>query len=521
MLVAGLGCVHWGRKGFMPLDHPIAFDGAWRICSGQIPFRDFHLPAGLLPSVAHAVVMACVGPSWTAFVLHAAVANALFAAMGYALLRRQGLSRGRASAYAIAAACTLFPPIGVPYADPYAFFVATAAIALAVRARATAGIGAWALCALALAASAAAKPVPAAYLVPVVVVLATVCPVHRTRAAIGLGAGLVATVAIATVLEVACGMRWDWILEYGIALPRATGRERLGQLFGARSSELWLLVGWSRQPDSSWFAATIPAVWLALLACLAGRWRAHRSGSTAPVARDGPVWLAAALMAICIAFALLTHNQHAGSMPWLALAAGLADAGLGASTSRRLALGLVLVIRASVVADCMQYCSWINPHRAVNDLYFHAGVAPPAALAGLEWSVPSRYRYEPEELEALIAWARRYPGNLWLVGDTSLVYALAGKPSPAPALWLHPGLTQPAMDAPRWSVHEAELWSALARHDVRVIVLEGRESWNKVALDRYPRIAQRVRERGRRLPPIGPFARIELPAGVFEGGPAD
>ena len=49
----------FGRRGFMPLDHSIVFDGGWRLLSGQVPFRDFAAPSGLVPSAMQVPFFRC------------------------------------------------------------------------------------------------------------------------------------------------------------------------------------------------------------------------------------------------------------------------------------------------------------------------------------------------------------------------------------------------------------------------------------------------------------------------------
>ncbi len=80
LLVSVLGfalCWQIGRIGYLPLDQSIVFDGAWRVVSGQVPWRDFITPNGLSPILMQALVFQLFGVSWATYVGHAAALNAV------------------------------------------------------------------------------------------------------------------------------------------------------------------------------------------------------------------------------------------------------------------------------------------------------------------------------------------------------------------------------------------------------------------------------------------------------------
>ena len=79
LFAIGLGVnLTFGRRGFLPLDQSIVFDGGWRLVSGQIPFHDFVAPSGLVPSAIQAAFVSVLGVSWFAYCLHASIVNGLF-----------------------------------------------------------------------------------------------------------------------------------------------------------------------------------------------------------------------------------------------------------------------------------------------------------------------------------------------------------------------------------------------------------------------------------------------------------
>ena len=64
LFAIGLGVnLTFGRRGFLPLDQSIVFDGGWRLVSGQVPFHDFVAPSGLVPSAIQAAFVSVLGVS--------------------------------------------------------------------------------------------------------------------------------------------------------------------------------------------------------------------------------------------------------------------------------------------------------------------------------------------------------------------------------------------------------------------------------------------------------------------------
>jgi hypothetical protein len=84
LFVFGTGVnLYFGGRGFMPLDQSVVFDGAWRMVSGQVPFRDFAVPNGIVPSMMQVPFFRVFGVTWFAYCLHASVINGLFCVVAY------------------------------------------------------------------------------------------------------------------------------------------------------------------------------------------------------------------------------------------------------------------------------------------------------------------------------------------------------------------------------------------------------------------------------------------------------
>jgi len=73
---------------------------AWRILSGQIPFRDFNTPNGIVPMILQAAFFNIFGVDWFAYCLHAACINGAFCILVYLLLKLLEVSRSLSFFYA-------------------------------------------------------------------------------------------------------------------------------------------------------------------------------------------------------------------------------------------------------------------------------------------------------------------------------------------------------------------------------------------------------------------------------------
>ncbi len=78
-------CWWSGGRGFYPSDSSIVFDGAWRILSGQVPYRDFISPV-IVPLYLQALFFKILGVHFFALRFHAAFVNMLTSALCMVLL---------------------------------------------------------------------------------------------------------------------------------------------------------------------------------------------------------------------------------------------------------------------------------------------------------------------------------------------------------------------------------------------------------------------------------------------------
>jgi len=519
MLAAGLS-FWYGRLGFMPLDNSIVFDGAWRLYQGQIPFRDFVIPNGLVPMAMQAGVFAMAGVSWLAYVAHAAVINAAGAVVVFSTLASTGLPRSIAWLYGAVAALVLYPPVGTPYMDQHAFFfllVTVRVVALVilegdlrwvpaigpllVLAALSKQVGALAACALAI--------------LPLVILGREKLGQYLGR----LVAGGVLAVAAVFLTGVTLGIDWSMAWQFGFTLPSAVGAERWEVIRGEpllhHIRALPSIFGWDSF-SRRWtigmgvvLAATVIAT--VVMRSLDARIRLYA------LALLGAFGFVATYVIL-----RLTNNDMANGAALLPLVSGFTHATLhdllrqraSATGSPRwgAAAGLAVVSVAGVALLSANIWHSAVRTRAVNDLTFvrdHTCGAWPDALRGLEWSVPRRYGTTCAQFSALYSHLsdRRQP--FFVMGDTTVLYAALGTINPSPSVFFHRGLTFPE-DPEAQRTFEDWLLRNLDREEVRQLVVEHPATWMGVSLADFPGVAAVVASSTCARTTFGKYEVIEL-----------
>jgi hypothetical protein len=499
----------------MPLDQSIVFDGAWRLLSGQVPYRDFTTPAGLVPIALQAVFFRCLGVSWFVYCLHAAVMNGLFCVLAFRLLVRLDAGIFPAALYGFLSGVIFYPPFGVPYMDQHAFFFSLATV-VAIAEAATAPRGphrTWALAAIPwlLVMAYLCKQIPSVLVVPLVGLLAFLVDRKELRGA--LKTLFVSTVAIAALLGAAVQATDTARLREALfTRPGLEGRGRLLALLdpAALAGQAAELLRASR------LLSLAPTILGGLVLLV---WRPRESSEPRPL----PFWLrpmlALYLLAVCTAFVMVTDNQGENGIPFVFLAAGLVQAELGVRGRlggwRATAVAMA-VLAVSSAADAVFFNLRVNETRMVHELdgVERAGpreeAALPPGLEFLEWKLHPFYRFTPKDLGETVAFLRREEGEIYVFGDLTILYALTGRPSVGESLWLHPGLTLPEPGAPGFAAWEARLLDELERKQVRFIVRESRQTYNDLRLSQLPRLAAFIEAHRERRLSFGPIDVIEL-----------
>lgn len=515
----------------MPLDQSFVFDGAWRVLSGQIPFRDFTTPNGIVPIAIQVLFFKVFGITWFSYVLQAAIFNGLFCLVTYWLLRIAGGGRLLAFFYALLSALVFYPPIGTPFQEQHSFFFLLLAITLSFAAlesteqRQQAAY--WSATSVAMALAAASKQIPAALGIPLIVVLvATAAPGTIRRALTWLAAGAVGVTLAAVAVMLATGVDFHLVKLYWLDLPGHAGRGRLSRLFHRGEYTFGREVP-AAYPGSVAFGRGLWTPVLVLLGSLGGLVVVGRLGRFS----RGSTLLRIALIALGLVlidetFQILTTNERENGMAYLFCSLGLLHVLFVSSfdhTHRRgwqrrrwilAAVGVVVAIVA--LRDAWAFNVSVNETRMVNDVtdFRDRGRVDDAALPGalrfMRWDLPAAYSASPAELGEVVRTLRALDDNFLLVGDTSILYALARKPSVFPALWFDKNLTLPKPGTAESNAFEGRLIHDMRRYHVGHVVLEGRETWVGSKLADFPRLSALVTTRACGERAIAMFRLVRL-----------
>jgi hypothetical protein len=525
-MVFALG-VSWeaGRCGFMPLDQSVVFDGGWRMLSGQVPWRDFDAPSFVTPSAIQALFFGVFGVNWWSYLLHAMVANALFAGLILVFARRLGLGELVSVALALGSAVLFYPPVGTPFADQESVLFTTAALVAAWFARTDVVLSKsrvallWQLVPSLLALAFFSKQLPAA-LAPLALALIVALPSSRPRREawfrLVFGLGILATLAgAALVLFHIDPARIVYDL-FELPLAEAEARRALLPASPLRLVRHFLVQGSSQGLWTAGFvhlgSLVVAARWLYL--------RRKRALDWTPL---GLVLFGELCFHIGVVTLVLTNNQDGGGVAWTFFAAAPVLAGLrrsfaaaGPALAGRNQVTASALLVALVFVDGTHFHGQNNLTRAVNDMVFDRVAAPAAGaelaeLAPLLWATPEHHAYPLDDLIRLIEELRTRDGDLFLVGDSALIYGLVGSRSTSPSLWFHPGVSLPKPGTRDFGAWQAPLVEAVESGAIARIVVERAGTWiGNLKLSSFPRVARAVRDRGFQEEDFGAFRVLEL-----------
>ena len=492
--------LYYGRIGFMPLDQGIVFDGAWRMMSGQVPFKDFAAPNALVPSVMQVPFFLALGVTWFAFVLHAAVVNGLFCAIVYVLLQVCGAVESEAVLYAALSAFFFYPPNGTPFMDQHAFFFVTLMLCAVVASTIARTPGrervAWMLVPIFFALAYLSKQIPTAFAALCVAAWVVLHPRAARRWIVPVLGGTAILAGVVVILQWWLDFSLRQAFTYLVVMPLDVGAERTtGE---GETAALNMVFGTLRRlpADAHRWSMYLPLAGMAALVA------AHRAIPRWPL----NLWLLASVFFTTGAFVAYTINQIENAFPLLMLAAGLSAVAIrqavahfaGPQWGRRLAAVLAAAIGVATTVETVGFARGVDATRVVLDTEYDAALADraaphlPEALRFLRWT---ESEVEPEQFGALVEFLRNADGEFALVSDLTPLYALTGKRSISPALWLHSGLSVPRPGTPAFDEFEAELMRRIETANVKHVVLSVR-TLRGFSLSSFPRLEALVRDRG-------------------------
>jgi len=476
-----------GPRGFLPLDQSIVFDGGWRLLSGQVPFRDFTAPSGLVPSAMQAVFFRALGVTWFAYCLHASVINGLFCVAVYALLRLCGSTTFEAAAFAALSACFFYPPAGTPFMDQHSFFFMTLMFLAAAVGSARSGreeLAAWSAVPLLFALGYGSGQIPVAFGAVCVAVWVVCHPRRAPRWIAALAGGTLAVAAVLAIVHAVWPFDWKAALDYSVTLPLRVAGDRTARP-GVAGPVRLVLASLVRFP--AWvhlwsldiaLAAAIP---LLVVTRSLPRWRLQ-------------TWVLISCTLTTAAFIAYTRTLIQTGLGLVMVIVGVTMVWIREVVPPRAAMPILALLGGAAVRDTVMFGRTVDAPR-LEHVKYDADEAKraeghlPPGLEFMRWSRgPSAY--EPDELTALVAFLRGADGNFLLIGDTSILYGLTGRPSVGPTLWLDPRLTMPHPESPEFAQFENDLVERIRRGDVRRIVLDRSMTWTHLTIDQFPRLVR-------------------------------
>ncbi len=491
-LIGALACLYTAGRGFMALDQSIVFDGGWRILSGQIPFRDFSLLTGAVPSLLQALFFKSGGLSWLVYAAHAALFNGLFCVLAYALMRNLDTPRPIAFFLALLTALSYYAPFGTPYMEQHAFFFVLSAIWLLIRSRRSDSsrlrFALRAAVPLVFALAVFSKQNVAAFAVPALFIACGISLRNRSDIPQFIAAllfGVTLTVAAGIAISVHWQIDLAAVYDDLVVVAAEIGYGRLTRLnMGAL---LWLL--------------GLASIWVMLIGTLHATMTLVRaSGPDQPERRGslllrpaGNIGLALALVGLSVLFVATTENQGQNGVPYLFLSLGLFFRGildLIAIHPKVLSKPLGPVLQSCVIAAaCADGFAYFRSDalREVHDMSFSQARSNTPTSPGLGFlQLQDDIRPTAAEIDALLALLRGSNRNFFLLSDVSILYGLTGRPSVNPYLWFRAGMKSETFLAERRSDYEQRLIANLQRFDVGLIVIDSAGTRMDLRLEDLP-----------------------------------
>jgi len=480
----------FGRRGFFPLDQSNVFDGGWRILSGQMPFRDFSAPSGIVQSFMQAPLFRLFGVTWFAYCLHASIVNGVFAAAVYALLRLCGSTTLEATLFAALSAFFFYPPTGTPFTDQHSFFFMLLMFVATAGGAATAGrteFAFWFAVPILFVLGYLSGQIPISFGAVAVAVFVASQPVRARRWIPALAAGTLCAAAGVAVVGWTARIDWSEAVRSTILSPWQVAGDRtfrggtLGPVRMIGSSlirnplrlDLWSL-------DIALVAAIPLVIWNLSLRRVSVQ-----------------TWMLVTSALVTAAFLAYTRTLLPAGVGLVMIVVGTAVAAMRQTLPRHVAWPAIAIVGVLAIRDTAVFVRNVDSARLAHVAYDPQQAARaeghlPPALAFMRWSRGAS-SYDPDELTALVDFLRDSDGNFVLIGESAILYGLAGKPSVTPVLWLDPGLTVPRLGTDDFRAFDADLMKRIRRLDVRRVVVERPVGWTKLTFDDFPQLVAATR----------------------------
>ncbi len=478
----------------MPLDQSIVFDGAWRLYSGQVPFRDFNTPNGLVPMIFQTFFYKVFGVNWYSYCLHSSVFNGLFCILVFLFLRQLAVSTALSWFYGLLSGVVFYPPIGTPYMEQHGFFFLLLALYLSVKGskvgRGNSRNLCWILVPICIGLSYLSKQIPALIGLPFIFIafayldkkgILSAAKCYLTGALIFLGS--------CSILFVFSNMEPGQFKLYFFDLPSQIGQTRIGDLLNPinLAKRIFnMVVAWKLSS-----LILIQLIFFSGLCLLFFKNETSKPDLLAFFRRNLPeILYLEGLILICIAFCTLTNNEPQNGIPYIFISLGIAHSLLVQwikepkfQKFNPSFVSLKSLVAATLIAMALIDASFfnlrVNKGREVHSFLFKPGLSPtltrnlPKVLEPLQWDLPIKnYAHGPQDFANLFNFLNKHKNRFFLFSDFSILYGLTRSKSLNPSLWFHDGLTIPLENSPEFKKYSTKLKHNLKIHDVEWVVLD-------------------------------------------------
>jgi len=480
---------HSGNRGIFFLDQSMIFDGAWRILEGQVPYKDWLIPFGPVTFYIQALFFRIIGVTWSATVLPACIMNVI-AALSVMRITRLLLgpdSRLLACGAGFITAVCFQPPFGTIWLEQSSMFfdfLGLLAIATSLhRAGRTRRI--WqAAGGVSLAVAYLAKQNFGFFFAPVLlgVLVAAELPDFKStlRALIAFSSGLAGAVAGFIGWLWSCSDPTEFV-HRTLVVASEIGRSRL------LPREVVMHVLFGGVP--AYAQADAIAKYGGALSLMIGLYNIRKPlwKFLAPVSACA---LSLAIFQTLVQLTTLNEWQNSVAFTGLAAALGLASVlrvirnvrVVPRENELRLPSAQTLCLLLGSLTGLWATSFLLFELRAVHYRYvqqfgsnavFHEMINAPG-LDTVRWGEPT-YADQGEKVlrkhdfEQLLEHLKQQDRAFFVMGDSTILYALLGKRSPQPLLYFQPNHSFLPNDIPQL---DERVTAALVSNDVQIVVRE-------------------------------------------------
>jgi hypothetical protein len=452
--------------------------------------------------------------------------------------------------YAVLSGIVFYTPVGVPFLDQHAFFFTFLIIflcCLAVRSkrRVVRKCSVFFIPIVTIIGF-LSKQIPTIFGVFFVAAIILVAERKRILSVITLLiVGTVFMVLLLGIISFVLGSDIELLKVYMFEIPRDTGMSRFRWLF-ANPTWIWDMAQYMATrkliyfPILIVFLSNIGVLIYIILARLLLRKDKPSWQEWMNTTLNGlfPLVLSLGLILICLLFITISDNQFENGIPFLFISVALVhlyflktsrpkDIAVSPALMKKqpipIAAAISLFLYTGSLFSAYKFNVDVNATRLVSDLIYkknqseETGQKMPDPFSFMVWAAPPRYHGTPSDFAHIADFFQRNPGNFFLVGDSSILYGLTGRPSISPALWFDAGQTLPLPTSRFFSGFEDRLSKSFQKYQVRYVVLEQSSeierqygTWRGVNLAYLRGVYTLVQRVGTVRERFGPFTIIEL-----------